>query len=63
MSMRSHAPLGELIDGAFARVLQDSGAALPEDVTRVASPCSGKSFRGSQAAREPCGDTQTALVG
>ncbi|MFM0696798.1 hypothetical protein PQQ64_31560 [Paraburkholderia graminis] len=62
MSMRSHAPLGELIDGAFARVLQDSGAALPEDVTRVAL-CSGKSFRGSQAAREPCGDTQTALVG
>ncbi|MFM0524290.1 2-oxoglutarate dehydrogenase E1 component [Paraburkholderia strydomiana] len=58
---RSHAPLGELIDGAFAPVLQDSGAALPADVTRVVL-CSGKFFYDLQAARDASGDTQTALV-
>jgi 2-oxoglutarate dehydrogenase E1 component len=60
-NVRSHSPVGELIGGAFAPVLQDSGAASPEDVTRVVL-CSGKFFYDLQAARDASGDTQTALV-
>ncbi|WP_027802075.1 2-oxoglutarate dehydrogenase E1 component [Paraburkholderia dilworthii] len=58
---RSHSPLCELIGGAFAPVLQDSDAVLPEDVTRVVL-CSGKFFYDLQAARDASGDTQTALI-
>ncbi|AFT88386.1 2-oxoglutarate dehydrogenase E1 component [Paraburkholderia phenoliruptrix] len=60
-NMRSHAPLGELIGGAFAPVLHDSGVASPDDVTRVVLS-SGKFYYDLLAARDASGDTRTALV-
>jgi len=58
---RSHSPLGKLTGGAFAPVLQDSGVASPQDVTRVVLS-SGKFFYDLQAARDACGDTRIALI-
>jgi 2-oxoglutarate dehydrogenase E1 component len=58
---RSHSPLRELIEGAYATILRDAGITTPAAVDRVIL-CSGKFLYELEAAREALGHTGTALI-